>query len=767
MRRPHILAVIATASLQFGPSAAWSQSRDSAREATYERYWEFRSLIKGAMVQPEWIADGTGFWYATGAPDNTVIYRVDLQADTKVPLFDVARVRAALTPLLGHEPAYRGLPFDEFTFEEGGKAAKFTVEGRPFVLNLATYQVDALPAPTAAERDRTMPRRVSPEGGGLPVMEVPSPDGRWFVTHKDHNLWLRSGRDGRLLQLTRDGVARDEWIVGGWWGIRPSTAKWSPDGLRLAAMKIDTRRVRVQPLVHWLNPEEEVQWEVNPIAGGAIQQMELYVVDITSKEAVRVDIGHEPDQYLNLIGWRPDGSELLFFRVSRDFRRVDLMVAEPTTGRSRVMLTETSKTFVEGYTDWPSRVFTPLWERGQLLWLSERDGWRHMYLYGLDGELVRRLTAGEFPVHEVVAVDKESGVVYFTARSDPQRPYDTHLHRVGLDGKGGARLTDAPGQHAIQFTPSRSHYLDTHSDIDRPPVVELRRADGQRVRILEVADTSGLDALRRQPIERFVVKAADDTTDLYGVLFKPFDFDPQKRYPVIEVFYPGDQTTAVPRLFSLNNFWGIRAQAWAQLGYITFVVDARGTPGRGKAFQDVVYLGHGRNEIPDHAAVVKQLVRERPYMDSTRVGVWGHSWGGYFAIRALLLAPEVYQVGVASAPLADLEATYWPTEPYMLTPQENSSGYAYASNMRFADRLKGKLLMIVGSNDGAHLMGHVFRQADAFIRAGKLFDVMVLPEQGHGYTGAGAQFAERYVRRYFETHLRPDRGAAVSTDAQK
>ena len=271
--RPHILAVIATASLQFGPSAAWSQSRDSAREATYERYWEFRSLIKGAMVQPAWIADGTGFWYATGAPDNTVIYRVDLQADTKVPLFDVARVRAALTPLLGHEPAYRGLPFDEFTFEEGGKAAKFTVEGRPFVLNLATYQVDALPAPTAAERDRTMPRRVSPEGGGLPVMEVPSPDGRWFVTHKDHNLWLRSGRDGRLLQLTWDGVARDEWIVGGWWGIRPSTAKWSPDGLRLAAMKIDTRRVRVQPLVHWLNPEEEVQWEVNPISGGAIQQM--------------------------------------------------------------------------------------------------------------------------------------------------------------------------------------------------------------------------------------------------------------------------------------------------------------------------------------------------------------------------------------------------------------------------------------------------------------------------------------------------------------
>jgi dipeptidyl aminopeptidase/acylaminoacyl peptidase len=251
-----------------------------------------------------------------------------------------------------------------------------------------------------------------------------------------------------------------------------------------------------------------------------------------------------------------------------------------------------------------------------------------------------------------------------------------------------------------------------------------------------------------------VAKAADGTTDLHGVLFKPPGFDPARKYPVIEVFYPGSQVTAVPQSFGLNSM-GIRAQAWAELGYVTFVVDGRGGPGRSKAFQDVVYLSHGRNEIPDHAAVVQQLTRRRSYLDSTRVGVWGHSWGGYFAIRAMLLAPDVYHVGVASAPLADLENAYFPTEPYMLTPRENPAGYEYSKNTKFADRLRGKLLMIVGSNDGAHLLGSVLRQAKAFIDADKLFDMMVLPGQDHGFTGSGARFADRYVRSYFATYLKP------------
>jgi dipeptidyl aminopeptidase/acylaminoacyl peptidase len=566
-----------------------------------------------------------------------------------------------------------------------------------------------------------------------------------------------------MVPLTEDGIENYEWNVGGGLSIRPPVARWSPDGGRLAAYRVDSRKVQRQPLVHWLTSREEVDMDLNPLAGGELPQVEVYVIDVLSRRTVRVETGDQRDQYLYLIGWRPDGRELLYYRMSRDFRRLDLLAADPNTGKSRVILTETSKTFVEGYTDWPSLLFTPLWDRQQFLWLSERDGWEHIYLYGFDGQLVRRLTTGTFPVQRIVSVDRKAGWIYFSASSDPDRPYDSHLHRVNLEGQGFARLTKESGQHSVVIAPSGEYFLDTHADLDRPARVELMRADGAPLQVLAAADTSALAPLRRQPIERFVVKAADGITDLYGVLFKPFDFDPKRKYPVIEVFYPGDQINIVPRTFDLN-YYGVRAQAWAQLGFITFVVDARGTPGRGKAFQDVVYLNHGKNEIPDHAAVVKQLVRQRPYMDSTRVGVWGHSWGGYFAIRAMLLAPDVYQVGVASAPLADLDATYWPTEPYMLTPQENAAGYDYAKNTRFADRLEGKLLMIVGSNDGAHLMGHVLRQAEAFIRAGKLFDMMILPEQNHGFTGTSARFAEQYVRAYFEKNLRVAAGAEPTSD---
>ncbi len=738
--------------LGFTPVEA--QTRDPAREAAYQRYWEFASLIRGGVIQPVWLPDGRNFWYADHGPDSTVIYRVDPAANTRAPLFDLPRARAAVASVLGHQPAYRGLPFDRFTWTDDQKSVRFEVEGRALVLDLASYAVRPVPSPTAEEVSRRAPRPINPGEFGFPLMEVPSPDGRWFALHRDHNLWLRSSIDGRLRQLTTDGKENQEWVVGGGLFVRPVAAQWSPDGNRLAAFRLDSRNVRKQPLVHWLDPAEQVVMDLNPIPGGAIQQLELAVIDVLSERVVTVDAGRGRDQLLYVIGWRSDGKELLFYRMSRDFRRLDVMAADPETGASRVILTETSKTFIEGYSDWPSLSFTPLWDRNQFLWLSERDGYRHLYLYDLNGPLVQRLTSGNFPVTEVVSVDRKTGSVYFMASSDPDRPYDTHLHRVNFQGQGFARLTREPGQHRVTFAPSQEYFLDAHSDLDRPPVVELKRADGTRLQVLAVADTSGLIPLGRRPIERFVAKAADGSTDLYGVLFKPRGFDPSRKYPVLEVFYPGSQATTVPRDFQLNR-WAVRAQAWAELGYVTFIVDGRGGPGRSKAFQDVVYLGHGKNEIPDHAAVVRQLTRQRSYMDSTRVGVWGHSWGGYFAIRAMLLAPDVYQVGVASAPLADLENAYFPTEPYMLTPQENAEGYEYAKNTKFADRLRGKLLMIVGSNDGAHLMGSVLRQAQSFIEADKQFDMMILPGQDHGFTGSGARFAEAYVRNYFETHLKP------------
>ncbi len=299
--------------------------------------------------------------------------------------------------------------------------------------------------------------------------------------------------------------------------------------------------------------------------------------------------------------------------------------------------------------------------------------------------------------------------------------------------------------------------------MDRPPRSELRAADGTLVETLSTADVSALDAIDWRPPEEFVVKADDGVTDLHGVIYHPPDFDPSRRYPVVEIMYPGSQTTAVPRTF-VPNGWGLQAQALAQLGFVTFIVDARGQPGRGKTFQDVVYKAIGRNEIPDHVATIRQLGEARPYMDLSRVGVHGYSWGGYFTLRAMLLAPEVYHVGVSGSPVVELESVAWvPVEPYMLKPSENPEGYAYASNLTIADRLAGKLLITIGTADVNTPFAQTMRMAEALIRADKPFDLLVLPDQSHGLQGQSMTYFQDAMARYFVEHLEPLRSPASSS----
>ena len=263
----------------------------SEREAMYYRYLEFASYVKGGTVEPHWMADGSSFWYAEGAPGNTIIWRVDPNANTKTTLFDTARLRQALTALLGHEPPYKGLPFAEFTFEDGEKAVKFTVEGKEFILQRNTYSITQAPALSEQEKSRLVPQVI---GKGLfahwpPVREVLSPDHRWFAGIKDHNIWLRSTSDGRGEQITRDGIRDYEWDVEG--------ARWSLNSLKLAVRKVDRRKVPQVPIVHWLKPREDVEWQYYTRAGGPLPQPELFIIDIHSNRHVRVDTGKQPDRY--------------------------------------------------------------------------------------------------------------------------------------------------------------------------------------------------------------------------------------------------------------------------------------------------------------------------------------------------------------------------------------------------------------------------------------------------------------------------------------
>ncbi|MGH8057683.1 MAG: DPP IV N-terminal domain-containing protein, partial [Candidatus Entotheonellia bacterium] len=415
------LWVAASASPGIAQEAAHSE-----REAMYYRYLEFASYVKGGSITPHWMAGGSSFWYAEGAPANRVIWKVDPKANTKTPLFDTARLRKALTPLLGHEPPHQGLPFEDFTFVNGENVVKFAVENKEFTLQLDSYVVT--PAPVLSEEEKT---RLIPQLTRRPdVYEVPSPDRRWFAGIRDYNLWLRSTSDGRKVQITTDGVQDYEWNEG-YPRMQP---KWSPDSRKLAVNKIDFRGAPKIPVVHFVKQKQDVDWVYYPKAGEPRAQSTLYIVDILSRRQLKVDAAEEPGPRALL--WRPDASELLFLKGARYRLKLELMAADPNTGSTRVVLSESDPRGVSFPFRQPESTISLLADGRRFIWTSERDGWNHLYLYDLDGTLIRRLTQGSFPVVRVVAVDESAGWVYFTAQSDLQRPYDTHLCRVNLDGRG-------------------------------------------------------------------------------------------------------------------------------------------------------------------------------------------------------------------------------------------------------------------------------------------------------------------------------------------
>ena len=711
----------------------------SDKRAEYYRFLRFPSFIQYGSVRAHWMNDGNSFWYAEGNRDNTIIHKVDPVMNTKEPLFDAQRLRHALIPVLGNEPTQKGLPFQIFSFIEGEKAVEFMIGEKKFILDLDRYTVNPASSQTEKISPHVKPRKIETRfySEDADLMEVSSPDRRWFLGTENYNLYIRSQQDNRIKRLTEDGKKDQEWTVRG--------AQWSPDSRMIAVKKVDQRKIHRFPIVHWLNEEEEVEWLPYTKTGKPLPEIELSIVDIRAKRKIKVDTSDPENPYIDIIGWLPNSSELIFTKANRLWNKLELRAADPRTGSIRLILEETSKTFLGGL----GKTLSPLFfEDGKkFIWSSERDGWQHFYLYDIDGNLICQLTKGDFPVVAVTAVDEKEGWIYFTAHAE-ERPYDTHLYRVDINGGGFSRLTEGIGQHSIQFSPTYKFFLDNHSSITRPPTAELRKADGTLVQTLSRANIDTLKRMNWTPPEEFVVKAADKETDLYGVLFKPCDFDPQRKYPVIDYIYNGPNRTHVPRSFTAS-LW---PRALAQMGCVVFVVDGRGTPERGKEFQDMVYRNFGRNEIPDHTTTLRELAKKRPYMDLSRVGLLGGSWGGYMTIRAMLMAADVYHVGIAYYPVVDLYDHTKGIERYMCLPQDNREGYEYASNIRLAERLKGKLLLIAGTSDVNAPITATLKMVDAFIKADKSFDLIIIPEQDHSFRGNGRYILEA-ARRYFEEHL--------------
>lgn len=706
-----------------------------AAEQLFRRPARPGELVVGDKVRPQWIDGGARFWYAVSDGAGRRFVLVDPAAGTREPAFDHALLAAALGAASGQRVDPEALPFA--AVELTGNAVEFAAFGEYWRCRLDGYSCE--------------PTEFTPPGSPL---DVPSPDGKTAVSQRGHDLWARSLTDGREWALTTDGESDHSYGSGpqctgnatllrkiGLPHLPPAVA-WSPDSTKVLAHRTDERGVRLTHLV-----------EAAPADGGApvtrtqryaypgdevMPLAELVVLDLVSGTVVRAQSEPLLMPQLSPITtkwawWAADGSAVCYLGRPRDQRTLTLYRMDPATGEVTAVLSESGDTRVEP-NQW---MYEPPIVRvlaDEVLWYSQRDGWGHLYRYDLrTGALLGQVTSGQWAVREILRVDEAERVVYFSACGlIDEDPYRRTVCRAGLDGSGFARVTDDELDHVVVVADRQEYFIDSASTVDTPPVSRVRDWAGRVLVELERADVGRLAGTGWTPPERFRVKAADGVTDIYGVLYRPRGFDPAVSYPVVDNVYPGPQVNRVAPCFDPGGM-GLDAEPLAALGFVVVALDGRGTPGRSKAFHDASYgrLGDAGG-LADHVAALRQLAATRPWMDLDRVGVFGHSGGGFAAARAVLDFPEVFKASVALSGSHD-------TRHFNLGFVETYDGadapeaWARSSNVGLADRLTGKLLLVHGEMDDQVHPDHTLRLADRLVAAGKDFELLIVPGAEHTF----------------------------------
>jgi len=527
---------------------------------------------------------------------------------------------------------------------------------------------------------------------------------------------------------------------------------WSPDSRRIVARREDIRGVDVYPLYSstGVQPVDHSYHYAKP-GDEAVPVYNLYILDVEARSSVKVDL--PPTGAILAPGgaeWAANSRELYVLTSNQGPKEVRLSLVDAATGAARPIITERSKTFVEMSNGDDENIVAIANDGEDIIWFSERDGWGHLYRYDSTGKLKNQVESGDYSVAELIRVDGAARQLYFTAwGKEPGIPYYRHLYRVNFDGSGLTHLTPEAGDHQIQWIPSGGHFLDTRSAIDKPPVTVLRRADGRVVTTLSTGRDDALREIGWRAAEPFTVKARDGKTDLYGVMYKPSHFDPAKKYPIITNLYPGPFKGSVGRIWSFrgpDNYEvygedGNRpthgeglGQSLAELGFIVIKLDAMGTARRSKSFQDLFWGRTLDNGLPDQIAAIKQLGARYPWIDTDRVGITGHSGGGYAAAAGMLLYPDIFKVGVAQSGNHDSRTYgwYW-GEKYqgLIETEADAKAYEAQATYKYADRLQGKLFLMHGDMDCNTPPAETLRLADALVKAEKDFDLLIVPDAGH------------------------------------
>lgn len=568
-----------------------------------------------------------------------------------------------------------------------------------------------------------------------------SPCGHWIAKCVGWNVIIEQKDGDKVIVVTTDGERKHRYGKASWvYGeeLRQNDAMWwSPDSSMLAFYELDETDVPDYYLTGGLTEvRSTLMLEGYPKAGEPNPIASLWVYHIESGERVAIDVGEETDQYIYNIRWTPNGDELLFSRLNRRQDTLEVLAADPRTGDARLVVTETQKTFQD---NWPTMRFLEDGER--FIWSTEQTGWEQFQLRHLDGRLLNQLTQGEYVAAAIVSVMEETGEMYYYAFSD-ENPLNQQLHRVNLDGTGQVRLTTASLNHTVNVSPCGKWFTAQAEALNVPPATRLHDRTGALVATLAESDVSRIAELNWSEPELFSFLADDGETVLYGTLFKPSDFDPQRAYPLLISVYGGPLSQQVRNRYR-------PADATCEFGFIIATIDNRGTAGRGKAFKDAAYLQLGIVDIKDQADGVRYLVR-RPYIDGDRVGIFGGSYGGYMAALALVKYPELFHIAVASAAVTDwrnYDTIY--TERFMRTPEDNLENYDAGSVMTYVDQLQGRLLILHGMVDDNVHPSNAFQLINALHEAGKDFDLMMYPNRAHGL----GIHARDMRLRYFVRHL--------------
>ena len=794
------LTLLLVAALSIGSASVAKATEPEATKPNYELAERFsptkvRRAVPQTEVRPNWFKNSNKFWYSWKTVNGTNFYIVDPASGKQSELWSMAELAEKVTLATNYPFDAQHTPVENIELKED-KYVLFDIaphkvmvenndyapkneEGKPLVFHFK-WDIASRSLEQIEERESRIPEWANV-----------SPDGKIAVYQKDYNLWYMSMEDVEKLakdpkdttivehQITTDATDATayHWFEDCIEQLKEGERyrvflQWSPDSKHFATVRSNTEMLKDFWVINVLKERPELFTYKYQMPGEQSPDFTLELFDTEKFECRKVDMAKYMEQMLFIclknikhsdtyerpmrMVWCGDNDKFYVIRQSRDIQRADLCVVDVASATAKDVVCEEMNTSIEW--QMPTLISN---EREVIEW-SERTGWAHLYRYSVDGELINPITKGEWHVSQVLGVDDAKRVIYFTATgyNKDENPYYLHLFRVNYDGSGLKQLDPKGFNGTFSLSDDRRYFTTTYSRVDAAPVSELYTTEGRKVTTLQTVDLEPLFAMGYQYPETFVVKAADGITDLHGVMYKPYDFDPNKKYPIIEYVYPGPQTEAVEQSWYHPQ---VRTDRLAQLGFIVITVGNRGGhPDRSKWYHNYGYGNLRDYGLKDKVVAAQQLAARHSYIDISRVGIHGHSGGGFMSTAAILMYPDFFDVAVSCAGNHDnnIYNRWWSEKHHGINEVEKDGEtifeYHISANHELAARLKGNLLLVHGDIDENVHPGCTLRVVDALIRNNKRFDMLMLPGQRHGFGDMNDYFFWR-MADYFSEHLLGER----------